>query len=147
MKLERNADKFGREFFRERPPGLIQHVLTVLLFFFPLMLLLRSPPSSRSLRLRPPQLPHHPYKNGTHSTSFAAKGGHTPNFWWGPETLEKQGRKITEKNCHQDSLRISPAIFQNFTRPKSKILPKIRSAEPQAQDSTNKHAPSTCLPF
>ena len=37
--------------FRERPPGLIQHVLTVLVFWSWVLLLHRLPPSSRSLRL------------------------------------------------------------------------------------------------
>ena len=61
------------------------------------------PPSSRSLRLclwasillyGPvdiawiccPQLPHHPCKNGTHSTCFDSTGGHTP-IWVSQECL------------------------------------------------------------
>ena len=36
---------------RERPPGLIQHVLAVLVFWSWVLLLPRFPPSSRSLRL------------------------------------------------------------------------------------------------
>ena len=36
--------------FRQRPPGLIQHVLTVLVFWSWVLLLPRLPPSSRSLR-------------------------------------------------------------------------------------------------
>ena len=39
--------------FRARPPGLIQHVLTVLVFCSWVLLLPRLPPSSRSLRLFP----------------------------------------------------------------------------------------------
>ena len=82
-------------YFRERPPGLLQHVLTVLVFWSWVLPLTRLPPSSRSLRLclwasmllyGPvdiawiccPQLPHHPCKNGTHSTCFYSTGGHTP---------------------------------------------------------------------
>ena len=38
---------------RKRPPGLIRHVLTVLVFLFWVLLLPRPPPSSRSLRLCP----------------------------------------------------------------------------------------------
>ena len=30
-----------------------------------------------------PQLPYHPFKNGTHSTCFCGTRGHTPNFWSG----------------------------------------------------------------
>ena len=84
------------EFFREIPPGLLQHVLTVLVFWTWLLLLPRLPPSSRSLRLFPwasillygplditwiccPQLPHHPSKSGTRSTCFYSTGGHTPS--------------------------------------------------------------------
>ena len=38
---------------------------------------------------------------------------------WGPETLEKQGRKISGKKIrHQDSLSNSLAIFLKFTGPK-----------------------------
>ena len=83
--------------FRERPPGLIQHVLTVLVFWSWVLLLPRLPPSSRSLRLFLcasicfmvswtfawiccPQLPFHPCKNRTHSTCFYSTGGHTPTF-------------------------------------------------------------------
>ena len=39
--------------FRERPPGLIQHVLTVLVFWSWVLLLPQLPPSSRSLALFP----------------------------------------------------------------------------------------------
>ena len=39
--------------FKERPPGLIQHVLTVLVFSSCVLLLPRLPPSSRILRLFP----------------------------------------------------------------------------------------------
>ena len=82
------------EKFREIPPGLLQHVLIVLVFWSWVLLLPRLPPWSRSLRLFPwasillygpvdiawiccPQLPHHPCKNGTHSTCFYSTGGHT----------------------------------------------------------------------
>ena len=78
---------------RERPPGLLQHVLTVLVSWSWFLLLPRLPPWSRSLSLCPwasillygpleiawvccPQLPHHPCKNGTHSTCFYSTGGH-----------------------------------------------------------------------
>ena len=81
---------------REMPPGLLQHVLTVLVFWSWVLLLPRLPPWSRSLGLFAwasillyapwdiawiccPQLPHHPCKNGTHSTCFYSTGGHTPN--------------------------------------------------------------------
>ena len=80
---------------REIPPGLLQHVLTVLVFWSWVLLLPRHPPWSRSLRLFPwasillygpldiaciccPQLPHRPCKNGTHSTCFYSTGRHTP---------------------------------------------------------------------
>ena len=83
--------------FRERPPGLLQHVLTVLVCWSWVLLQPRLPPSSRSLRLFPwastllygpldiawiccPQLLHHPCKNGTHSTCFYSTGGRTPIF-------------------------------------------------------------------
>ena len=85
---------------REIPSGLLQHVLTVLVFWSWVLLLPRLPPWSRSLRLIPwasvllykpldipwiccLQLPHHPCKNGTHSTCFYGTGGHTPRvvFW------------------------------------------------------------------
>ena len=37
---------------------------------------------------------------------------------WGPEILEKQGRKNRGKKVrHQNSLRNSPAIFLNFAGP------------------------------
>ena len=82
---------------REIPPGLLQHVLTVLVFWSWVLLLPRLPPWSRSLRLFPwasvllygpldidwiccPQLPHHPCKNGTHSTCFYSTGGHMSLF-------------------------------------------------------------------
>ena len=42
-----------RQKLRERPPGLIQHVLTVLVFGSLVLLLPRRPPLSRSLRLFP----------------------------------------------------------------------------------------------
>ena len=81
-------------YIREMPPGLLQHVLTVLVFWAWVLFLPRLPPRSRSLRLFPwasillhgpldiawiccPQLPHHPCKNGTHSTCFYSTGGHT----------------------------------------------------------------------
>ena len=41
------------DFFRERSPGLIQHVLTVLVFWSRLLLVPRLPASSRSPRLCP----------------------------------------------------------------------------------------------
>ena len=91
---KRNKGAFGC--FGEIPPGLFPHVLTVLVFWSWVLLLPRLPPWSRSLRLFPcasillygpldtawicyPQLPHHPCKNGTHSTCFYSTGGHTPN--------------------------------------------------------------------
>ena len=90
--------------FREIPPGLLQYVLTVLVFWSWVLVLPRLPPSSRSLRLFAwasillygrlgiawiccPQLPRHPCKNGTHSTCFCSTGGHTPRI----ERLAKQG--------------------------------------------------------
>ena len=80
------------EIHRERPPGLLQHVLIVLVFWSLVLPLTRLPPSSRSLRLclwasillyGPvdiawiccSQLPHHPCKNGMHSTCFYSTGG------------------------------------------------------------------------
>ena len=42
---------FWTLFFRERPPGLIEFVLTVLVFWSWVLLVPRFPPSSRSLRL------------------------------------------------------------------------------------------------
>ena len=87
---------FSPLFIREITPGLLQHVLTVLVFLSWVLLLPRLPPWSRSLRLIPwasvllygpldiawiccPQLPHHPCKNGTRSTCFYSTGGHTPS--------------------------------------------------------------------
>ena len=80
---------------REVPPGLLQHVLIVLVFWSWVLPLPLLPPWSRAIRLFPcasillfgpldiawiccPQLPHHPCKNGTHSTCFYSTGGHTP---------------------------------------------------------------------
>ena len=85
---------------------MLQHVLTVLAFWSWVLLLPRLPPWFRSLRLFPspsillygpfdivwiccPQLPHHPCKNGTHSTCFYSTGGHTPNY-------ERRRKSITE---------------------------------------------------
>ena len=79
----------------EIPPGLLHHVLTVLVLWSWVLLLPQFPPWSRSLRLFPwasillygpldiawiccPQLPHHLGKNGTHSTCFYSTGGHKP---------------------------------------------------------------------
>ena len=98
--IHMNFSRFGPFFglvFREIPPGLLQHVLTVLVFWSWVLLLSWLPPWSRSLRWFPwasillyrpleiawiccLQLPHHPCKNGTHSTCFTARGGggHTP---------------------------------------------------------------------
>ena len=79
----------------KKKPGLLQHVLTVLVFWPWVLLLPRLPPSSQSLRLFPLasillhgpldicawicclQLPYHLCKNGTHSTSFCSTRGHT----------------------------------------------------------------------
>ena len=78
-------------FFRDIPTGLLQHVLTVLVFWSWFLVLPRLPPWSRSLRFFPwasillygpleiawmccPQLPHHPCKNGTYSTCFYSTG-------------------------------------------------------------------------
>ena len=80
--------------FREIPPGLLRHVLIVLVFWSWVLPLSRLPTWSRPLRLFPwasillygpldipwiccSQLPHHPCKNGTHSTCFYSTGGHT----------------------------------------------------------------------
>ena len=54
--------------FRERPPGLILHVLTVLVFGSWVLLLLRPPASSQSLRLFPRAsiLLHGPLDIGLH---------------------------------------------------------------------------------
>ena len=77
---------------REIPPGLLQHVLTVLVFWSWVLLLPRLPPWSRSLRLFPwasiyftgpwtllgsaaRSSPFHLCKNGTHSTCFYSTGG------------------------------------------------------------------------
>ena len=96
--------------FREMPPGLLQHVLTVLVFWSWFLLLPRLPPWSRSLRLPAwagillygpleiawmccPQLPHHPCKNGTHGTCFCSTGGHTPRDW------EKLNRGVSKPGC------------------------------------------------
>ena len=96
MKLHQETQsKSQASRFREIPPGLLQHVLTVLVFWSWFLLLPWLPPWSRSLRLSPwasillyrpleiawmccPQLPHHPCKNGTHSTCFYSTGGHAP---------------------------------------------------------------------
>ena len=78
---------------RERPPGLIDHVLTVLAFWSWVLLRPWLPPSSWSLRWFPwasivlhgwtfawiccQQLPCHPCKNRTHTTSVYSTTGHT----------------------------------------------------------------------
>ena len=93
--------RFDREVIcasiRERPPGLIQHVLTVLVFLFWGLLLPRHPPSSRSLILCPwasillhgpldicldllSAAPPPPVQKRTYSTCFYSTGGHTPNL-------------------------------------------------------------------
>ena len=81
---------------REMPPGLLQHVLAVLVFWSWALLLPQLPPSSRSLKLFPcanillhapldicldllPAAPPPPVQNRTHSTCFYSTGGHTPN--------------------------------------------------------------------
>ena len=81
--------------FRERPPGLIQHVLTVLVsgpgcYSCPAFRLrLGASDCSPGLAfcfmgswtfawICCPQLPYHPCKNGMHSTCFYSTGGHTP---------------------------------------------------------------------
>ena len=89
-KVETSHHRKQNPIFRERPPGLINHVLTVLVFWSCALLLPRLPPSSRSPKLLPwasilrplranfwiccPQLPYRPCKNGTHSTCFTAQG-------------------------------------------------------------------------
>ena len=79
-----------------KTPGLIQHVLTVLVFWSWVLLRPRLPPSPRSLKLFPwssillhgpldicldllPATPR-PCKNGTHSTCFCSTGGHAPIY-------------------------------------------------------------------
>ena len=74
------------------PPGLLQHVLTVLVFWSWVLLLSQLPPWSRSLRFFPwasillcgpldiawiccPQLPHHPCKMGRTAHVFYSTGG------------------------------------------------------------------------
>ena len=52
-KATRNGGPQFGACFRERPPGLIQHVLTVLVFWSSVLLCPLLPPSSRSLRLFP----------------------------------------------------------------------------------------------
>ena len=46
---EDNSDSYNMELIREIPPGLLQHVLTVLVFWSWVLLLPRLPPWSRSL--------------------------------------------------------------------------------------------------
>ena len=88
--LEGGILGFGGEvlIFREMPPVLLQHVLTVLVFWSWVLRLPRLPPRSRSLRLFPwasillhRALGHCLCKNGTHSTCFYSTGGHTPKFY------------------------------------------------------------------
>ena len=84
-----------RTFFQGKTSGLIQLVLTVLVFWCPMLLVPRHPASSRSVRLCPwatfcfmaagmfaricyPQLPYHTCKPGTLSTNFCSTSGHTP---------------------------------------------------------------------
>ena len=105
--------------FRESPPGLFQHVLTVLIFWSWVLLLPRLPCWSRSLKLFPcasillygpldiawiccPKLPHHPCKNGTHSTCFYSTGGHTPIF---SEVIFKDPPKIPFKTSTKKNSR------------------------------------------
>ena len=82
---------------RKRPPGLIQHMLTVLVLGSWVLPLPQLPHSSWSLRLflwasillhgpldiclaLLPAAPYHPCKNRMHSTCFYNKGGHTPKY-------------------------------------------------------------------
>ena len=92
--------------FRERPPGLIQHVLTVPVFWSWALLLPRLPPSSRSLRLFPwasillhvplgiclHLLPAAPLPPVTHSTCFYSTGVHTP--------ISGSGDRPRQEGCH-----------------------------------------------
>ena len=83
--------------FGEIPPGFLQHVLAVLVFWSWVLLLPRLPPWSRSLRLFPwasillhgpldtawiccLQLPHYPCKSGRTAHVFTAQEGHTPRL-------------------------------------------------------------------
>ena len=79
---------------RERPPVLIQHVLTVLVFWSWMLLMPRLLPSSRSIRLLPwasillhrpldtcldlPPSPTTRAKTERTAQVFTARGGHTP---------------------------------------------------------------------
>ena len=84
-------------------------MLTVLVFWSLFLLLPRLPPWSRNLRLFPGlafcctgprrllgsaarSSPHHPLKNGTHSTCFYSTGGHTPVLGSSRETPRTQAR-------------------------------------------------------
>ena len=85
------------QLIRERPPRLIQHMLTVLVFWSWVLLLPQLQPSSRSLRLFPwasillrgpldmcldplPPALLPSMQNGTHSTCLYSTGGHIPNL-------------------------------------------------------------------
>ena len=96
---------FSRKgFFREIPTGLLQHVLTVLVFWSWVLLLPQLPHWSRSLRLFPwtsillygpldiawicsPQLPHHPCKNGDTQHMFLQHKGAHADFCRNPRGI------------------------------------------------------------
>ena len=100
---------------RERPPGLIQHVLTALIFWSWMLLLPQLPPSSRSLRLFP--LGHTPSTAGTSRKKFGENSGKTP------ETLSKRFLEFSSrvrlgcpKPYNSRHLRL-PERFQNSLPP------------------------------
>ena len=121
---------------KERPPGSIQHVLTVLVFWsgVSVLLLPQLLHSSWSLRLFPwasillhghlvtwtfawiccSQLPYHPCKNGTHSTCFYSTGGHTPIL------TQKKKKPVLQLKwlVNSQSLRavtVGPALCRNVS--------------------------------
>ena len=55
-----------------------------------------------------PQLPHHPCKNGTHSTCFYSTGGHTPRHALHPEIIAKL---IPKTLFHVTEMRFSKKII------------------------------------
>ena len=98
-------------FIREIPPGLLQHVLTVLVFWSWVLLLSRLPPWSRSLRLFAwasillygpldiawiccPQLPTTRAKTGRTAHVFKAQGG-TRRFHQFQNSVPKAWESIT----------------------------------------------------
>ena len=94
---------------RERPPGLIQHVLSVLNFLAAGAAGARLTAPWTFAWICCPQLPHHPRKNGTHSTSLSSTGGHTPKG-----SLTAQNSVNVRQNSPEESNRPFQTVPEPF---------------------------------